>query len=443
MPVRPRRVAALAAIASLLIAAPALAAPAPPAPTPQGPPKLSSLRLPGTITGESGHAALIVGVRVSTPSEVTVQIESRRTRSLVRSASTEGIHRAGRAYLLIDAVSTQGFQLAQGRYTAIVRARDGRNRLSNELRKTFTLKLTTARGRLDVYAVPAITAFNRTARKGQLVVAVGPGSPAARAGIRRGDLITALAGSPVPTPGAFSAVRRGLRAERPIRVTLVRGGSVRTVQFEPPPDWTKAVDYERILRVARRRAPNDFAVHYASAIQLIDAGKRTTADALMADWRRSWRLSAPGQHASGRSLLAADRPKQALGAFNRALSRDPVFHDAQFDRGRALAELGNTTVAEKAFAGAERQDPASALAPAFRAYVLVGDEKLDEALAAANRAVTRDPNYADAYIPRGIALLGKGERVTGLQALRRGLLLLGEGDRADEVIRENLEPADP
>jgi S1-C subfamily serine protease len=64
-------------------------------------------------------------------------------------------------------------------------------------------------------------------REGLLVRGVEDGSPAARAGIREGDLIVAVAGSPVvDTDALLDALPT---AKAPFEVTIVRGSDERTV----------------------------------------------------------------------------------------------------------------------------------------------------------------------------------------------------------------------
>ena len=71
------------------------------------------------------------------------------------------------------------------------------------------------------------------APRGALIVRVFAGSPADRAGLRPGDVITAVAGKPVDSREAFSTYTSTLAANQPVDITVTRGGSARTVQTRP------------------------------------------------------------------------------------------------------------------------------------------------------------------------------------------------------------------
>jgi len=458
-----RRTAAIAAaLSSLAFAAGAAAAPTvevaePPAVgeepsntatprAPGGPAKplaLSSLRLPKRAVGQRGRARILIGVRLSRAGTITVQLQSLKDNSVVRTAVGETRQPKGRNYVRIDATDDSGFQLKPGPYRISISARDPRGRISNVLERNVRLVLTAPRGRFDAYLVPMLAAFKREGRLGHIVAAVGPKGPAAKAGIRRGDIVTRIGTHWIKGPGSVATALRNVKGSRKIPVRVKRDGKLRVLKMTPDPDWTERPDYEAVFRVATRRAPNDFAIHYAQVAQLLDVGELGKASARMKKWRASWRRSAPGQYLLGRILGNRDEPKRSLGAYLRAEKRDPRFSNAVFGQGTALNALGKPARAKAAFAKTERLDPKNASAPAFAAFVSLSEKDYAKALSAANRAVALDPLYADAHIPRGIALLKTGAKPQGLQALRRGLLDLPNRERAERIIREDLEPSDP
>ena len=62
-----------------------------------------------------------------------------------------------------------------------------------------------------------------TAQQGALVVGIAPGGPAATAGLRPGDVITALAGHPVASVEDLAAALRGTEPGQQVPVTAARG----------------------------------------------------------------------------------------------------------------------------------------------------------------------------------------------------------------------------
>ena len=79
---------------------------------------------------------------------------------------------------------------------------------------------------------------HNTAR-GALVVRVFSGSPADRAGIQPGDVITAVAGRAVDSREAFGTYTSTLASGQPVQLSINRGGSSRDVQVrlaDPPAD---------------------------------------------------------------------------------------------------------------------------------------------------------------------------------------------------------------
>ena len=68
--------------------------------------------------------------------------------------------------------------------------------------------------------------------QGTLVIAVEPGGPAVKAGISRGDTITAVDGKPTPTTGELAKVLAGLNPGQKVKVDVVRSdGSRATVNL--------------------------------------------------------------------------------------------------------------------------------------------------------------------------------------------------------------------
>jgi serine protease Do len=75
------------------------------------------------------------------------------------------------------------------------------------------------------------------ATRGALVARVFAGSPAQAAGLRAGDVITAIAGKPVDSRESFSTYTATLPSAQPVELSIVRGGSPThvTIRATDPP----------------------------------------------------------------------------------------------------------------------------------------------------------------------------------------------------------------
>ena len=75
--------------------------------------------------------------------------------------------------------------------------------------------------------------LNLRAQRGALVARVFAGSPAQAAGVKAGDVITAVSGRPVDSRESFSTITATVATGQPIDVTVVREGTPRTLQVRP------------------------------------------------------------------------------------------------------------------------------------------------------------------------------------------------------------------
>jgi serine protease Do len=71
------------------------------------------------------------------------------------------------------------------------------------------------------------------ASRGALVARVIPGSPAQTAGLRTGDIITAVAGRPVDSREAFSTLTATVAAGQPLPLTIARDGNTQSISVRP------------------------------------------------------------------------------------------------------------------------------------------------------------------------------------------------------------------
>jgi predicted metalloprotease with PDZ domain len=77
---------------------------------------------------------------------------------------------------------------------------------------------------------PELATYFQGVSEGLLVIRVGEGTPAARAGLLPGDVVTGVAGQPVRT---VTALCRAVAEERPTRLDVVRRGQRREVRIDP------------------------------------------------------------------------------------------------------------------------------------------------------------------------------------------------------------------
>jgi serine protease Do len=75
---------------------------------------------------------------------------------------------------------------------------------------------------------------------GLLVTEVAPGSAAGRAGIERGDLITAVAGVPTASGSALALLLDDLAGRPRVSVTLLRGNEQASAELELVPSGNAA-----------------------------------------------------------------------------------------------------------------------------------------------------------------------------------------------------------
>jgi len=75
--------------------------------------------------------------------------------------------------------------------------------------------------------------LGQSTQRGALIVRVFSGSPAEQAGLRAGDVITAVGDKPVDSREAFSTFTATLASGQPVNLTTARNGTARTVQVRP------------------------------------------------------------------------------------------------------------------------------------------------------------------------------------------------------------------
>ena len=409
-------------------------------------PTLSGLIAPRTTKAPQGHAQLLVGVKLSEPAKLQVQLTTGTDARVVQSVTTRADHPAGRAYVLVPAVDASGFQLTAGDYAVSVEAISPTGEHSKALRAPATIQLDAPLGRLDALTVPLLPPFARQLRidpGGQLVAVVAPGGPAATAGLRRGDVIVAVNGKSTGTQGAFRVALSTTPAATPVAIDVRRGAQTLNLSVTLQPDWTAPIDFTTALTVANRRAKGFLFLQYAAVRNQIGLGRPDAAAKLLATWKPAVRRGVVGQLLTGDIALARADGRNALVAYQRAAQRDPQLAQAALGIGLANTLVGDLGGAVDALTRAGALDPSDAEATATRALALLRLDRTADALSTATLALQIDPTSANAKIAQGIAQITNGTIVDGLTVLRQGITETADASRAQSVIQKNLEPNDP
>jgi tetratricopeptide (TPR) repeat protein len=182
------------------------------------------------------------------------------------------------------------------------------------------------------------------------------------------------------------------------------------------------------------------AAHRA-AWQWLQAGDAATAARQFADLLKRTPDFYPAAAGLGYAQLARREYRDALASFDRALARNSRYAPALVGRGDALAGLGDTEAARRAYEAALTVDPS--LVEVRRRAELVGLRHLQDLVRAARRARDegRHPEARAAY-ERALAL--SPESALLYRELGEVDRELGAADRAEQHLRRatELDPAD-
>jgi serine protease Do len=98
---------------------------------------------------------------------------------------------------------------------------------------------------------------------GVLVESVREGTPATRAGLQKGDIVVEFDGEPARSARQFTRLVRETAPGRAVKMTVLRGGSRRTVDITPEPrDSATLQQFPGITGDALRALPRDFDFHF-------------------------------------------------------------------------------------------------------------------------------------------------------------------------------------
>jgi len=159
------------------------------------------------------------------------------------------------------------------------------------------------------------------ASRGALVSRVFPGSPALAAGLRPGDVITAVEGKPVDSREAFSTFISTVPSGQPVQLTVLREGASKTITIRPA-DPPRDLGLRILWEIAGLRVTNSRGV----VIEQVANGSRSANIGL-----------APGDYIVG----VNGNPIQSIDDLNNALigSADRSSIVLDVERGRFIYSL--------------------------------------------------------------------------------------------------------
>ena len=163
--------------------------------------------------------------------------------------------------------------------------------------------------------------LNLRASRGALVSRVFPGSPAQAAGLRPGDVITAVEGKPVDSREAFATFTATVPSGQPVQLTVLREGANKAITIRPA-DPPRDLGLRILWEIAGLRVANSRGV----VIEQVASGSRSANIGL-----------APGDYIVG----VNGNPIQSIDDLNNALTgsadRSSIVLDVE--RGRFIYSL--------------------------------------------------------------------------------------------------------
>jgi serine protease Do len=159
------------------------------------------------------------------------------------------------------------------------------------------------------------------ASRGALVSRVFPGSPAQAAGLRPGDVITAVEGKPVDSRESFATFTATVPSGQPVQLTVLREGANKTITIRPA-DPPRDLGLRILWEIAGLRVANSRGV----VIEQVASGSRSANIGL-----------APGDFIVG----VNGNPIQSIDDLNNALigSADRSSIVLDIERGRFIYSL--------------------------------------------------------------------------------------------------------
>jgi len=160
------------------------------------------------------------------------------------------------------------------------------------------------------------------ASRGALVARIIPGSPAQAAGLRTGDIITAVAGRPVDSREAFSTLTATVAAGQPLPLTIARDGNTQSISVRPS------------------EAPNDLGLRILweiAGLRVIDQSRTVVIDQIASGSRSESIGLARGDVIVGVNNVDVSSVKELNQALTQSAERSSIV--LQVARGRYIYSL--------------------------------------------------------------------------------------------------------
>ncbi|HJR19907.1 MAG TPA: PDZ domain-containing protein [Actinomycetota bacterium] len=261
---------------------------------------------------------------------------------------------------------------------------------------------------------------------GAVVLLVNPGSPAERAGIKRGDVITHIGGSVIRSDERARVGLRG-RPGAPLRITIARGET--TMQIDVVPGPPVDVDFLKLVDAMLEKAPAD-ATSLLLRAQATDAVKDSITyvtrainiapdliDALVFRARLFWVESL---QVTNDVVIKEDRDR-AADDYRQALEIDPDATTALRSRATGALEISDYDAAERDGLRAIGIDPTLPEAYLVVAAARYSLGRIRDSVGPAHEAIQLDPYNPSSYRLLALAFVALGRSDDARKTVEVGL----------------------
>jgi tetratricopeptide (TPR) repeat protein len=126
---------------------------------------------------------------------------------------------------------------------------------------------------------------------------------------------------------------------------------------------------------------------------------------------------------AGKQFHRENKFRESINSYDRAITLDPNYAMAYYNKGNSLAELGCGEEAIKSFDRAIALDPNDAMAYSSKGNSLAGLGRREEAIESYDRAIALNPNHTAAHNNRGTSLADLGRREEAIESYDRAIAL--------------------